>query len=165
MKMTKNYLVYLLQEYTPIKIDKILQFIINETIVDNYHITHKEENKIVISFQNMEEEEFVSLSKRIESEFNYNIIEFSLDCHKHIHIEIINDEYEIVHAFTVYLTDTDRWEVYYSEGIFLENLQPTKGNINEEIYFLFSINTTVENDLEDYFTSICEKWVIEKINK
>ncbi len=160
MKMVKNYLLYLLQEYSSVNIHELSQYVKNEIISSKKEFSYKEEsNRIVISLDNIEKSFFNNLANKISNKFNYDIKEFSISSHVHLHLEFINEDYEIIHAFIIYLTQDDTWEVYYSDGIFIEKIQPIKGTINEETYFLFAINTEIEEELENYFTPFCEDWV------
>lgn len=162
MKMTKNYLVYLIQDHSTINIKEILYSIKNEASF-KYKISYKEEeNRIVVSLNDIEIEDFFNISNKISKEFNYNIADFSLDSLQHMHIEIMGDDYEVLHSFTIYLTSDDTWEVYYTDGIFIEKLQSNKGSVTEETYFLFAKTTNKEENLESYFTSICENWVAQQ---
>jgi hypothetical protein len=158
--MKLNSHIYLLEEYSKVCIEDIYRYIKAESSILNqvYKLKIKP-GQIVFSFESSEKEFFEHLVGIILEKFNYDINEFHVASFNHIHLELFNSDSEMTHSFTAYHTDEYIWEFYYSDGHFLDILTPKEGTVTEEMYFIFKTHIDGDENVENIFIPICEKWV------
>ncbi|MEH6948806.1 hypothetical protein V7068_17405 [Bacillus sp. JJ634] len=107
------------------------------------------------------------LDKKLFEELKQHIfVKFSMDLsdgvyvdYEHYHIVRYDDNDDILHEATAFETDDNVWEVYYTDGLLSELPIVRKGTLPEEGIYLFEVeissNEKIEDKLEHYF----DKWI------